>query len=224
MYEPLIDFHAHILPGVDHGSDSLETSLKQLALEQQMGVRTIVSTSHFYPHVHHVDSFLKDREHGYRKLEPHLEQYGIRIVKGAEVQLCVGLDRMEGIEKLCIENTNVMLLEIPDMSMSREMYETIQKLNMRFCLVIAHVDRYSDKVVERLLKERYRLQLNASAFTGFARKWLKPILESGRVYALGSDLHGADRVAHKEMKRALKRLGDQNEELQARMQALLTNQ
>ena len=28
----LVDFHSHILPRADHGSDSVETSLKQLKL------------------------------------------------------------------------------------------------------------------------------------------------------------------------------------------------
>ena len=31
----MIDFHAHILPGADHGSDGLETSLRQLALAEE---------------------------------------------------------------------------------------------------------------------------------------------------------------------------------------------
>ncbi|MEE3459824.1 MAG: CpsB/CapC family capsule biosynthesis tyrosine phosphatase, partial [Candidatus Faecousia sp.] len=42
----MIDFHAHILPGADHGSDGLETSLRQLALAEEAGVDTIVATPH----------------------------------------------------------------------------------------------------------------------------------------------------------------------------------
>lgn len=222
MYEPLIDFHAHILPGVDHGSDSLETSLKQIKSAKENGIKTIVATSHFYPHLHHVEEFLEEREAAYQELAPHLD--GIQVVKGAELQLCVGLDRLQGLEKLCIENTNVLLIEMPDMTITREMYETLQRINMRHRVVIAHVDRYSEKVATQLLKDRYMLQLNAMAFQGLSIKWLEPILESGQVWALGSDIHGADRKAYTRMKRALRRLGDQSEEIQGRMQALLMNQ
>lgn len=222
MYEPLIDFHAHILPGVDHGSDSLETSLKQIELAKKYGVKTIVATSHFYPHIHHVESFVKEREEAYQQLAPHLD--GIQVVKGAELQLCVGLDNMKGLEKLRIENTDVLLIEVPDMSISREMFETLQRINMRHRVVIAHVDRYSEKVVDRLLKDRYMLQVNASAFTGLSLKWLRSVLESGRVHALGSDIHHADRYAYSDLKRAVRRLGAQNDEIQGRMQALLMNQ
>ena len=222
MYEPLIDFHAHILPEMDHGSDSLETSIKQIELAKQNGIRTVVATSHFYPHIHHVEEFLEAREEAYRQLEPHLN--GIEVVKGAELQLCVGLDHLDGLEKLCIGNTNVLLVEMPDMSISREMYETLQRLNMRHRVLIAHVDRYSEKVANQLLKERYMLQLNACAFWGWSIKWLTPILESGKVYALGSDIHLADRKAYVRMQRAVRRLGMQNEEIQGRMQALLMNQ
>ena len=37
-----VDFHTHILPSVDHGSDSIETSLSQLALAKSFG-------AHVYP-------------------------------------------------------------------------------------------------------------------------------------------------------------------------------
>ena len=42
----MTDFHAHILPGADHGSDGMETSLTQLALAEAAGVDTIIATPH----------------------------------------------------------------------------------------------------------------------------------------------------------------------------------
>ena len=35
-----LDYHAHILPGCDHGSDGLETSLKQVAMAASAGEGT----------------------------------------------------------------------------------------------------------------------------------------------------------------------------------------
>ena len=45
-----LDYHAHILPGCDHGSDGLVTSLKQVEMAASAGVKTICATPHFYPH------------------------------------------------------------------------------------------------------------------------------------------------------------------------------
>ena len=38
-----IDFHAHILPGCDHGSDGWRTSRQQLKLAREAGVEVEVS-------------------------------------------------------------------------------------------------------------------------------------------------------------------------------------
>ena len=52
-----IDFHAHILPELDHGSKSLEISLQQLDWAKRVQVDTIVSTSHFYGWRRDLDDF-----------------------------------------------------------------------------------------------------------------------------------------------------------------------
>lgn len=45
----MVDFHCHILPGVDDGSKSVEQSLQMLHLEQQQGVDAVILTPHFTP-------------------------------------------------------------------------------------------------------------------------------------------------------------------------------
>ena len=42
----MIDIHSHILPGIDDGSDSMETSLEMLVTAARSGVKTIVATPH----------------------------------------------------------------------------------------------------------------------------------------------------------------------------------
>lgn len=57
-----LDYHAHVLPGCDHGSDRLETSLRQLDMAAAAGIRTSAQTPHFYPHKESAESFLRRRE------------------------------------------------------------------------------------------------------------------------------------------------------------------
>lgn len=217
-----LDFHAHILPGVDHGSSSLETSLQQLEAAREAGIGMIVATSHFYPHLHQVEEFLSLRDRQFQLLEPHLADYGITVLKGAEVQLCIGLDKMQNLEKLCIEGTDLLLLEIPDMPMTAEMFETIERIHKRMRVLIAHVNRYPKKTVQKLLDRKYMLQLNAEAFTPLLLEQnIRQILESGLVYALGSDVHGSGKRAYRSLKKAIRRLGVQNDVIQQRMKGLL---
>lgn len=42
----MIDIHTHTLPGIDDGSDSMETSLEMLSLSVESGVDTVVTTPH----------------------------------------------------------------------------------------------------------------------------------------------------------------------------------
>ncbi len=43
-----IDFHTHILPGIDDGSRNVEMSLRMLAAQREQQVDEIVATPHFY--------------------------------------------------------------------------------------------------------------------------------------------------------------------------------
>lgn len=44
----MIDFHTHILPGIDDGSRSVEMTMQMLNAETEQGVTGIVATPHFY--------------------------------------------------------------------------------------------------------------------------------------------------------------------------------
>ena len=68
----IADFHAHILPCADHGSDSVETSLWQLSSAANHGVTRIIATPHFYPHRHTVEAFSKRRDEAFNALKDHI--------------------------------------------------------------------------------------------------------------------------------------------------------
>ena len=44
----MIDFHSHILPGMDDGSQTVEESLTLLEMLRAQGVDTVAATPHFY--------------------------------------------------------------------------------------------------------------------------------------------------------------------------------
>jgi len=205
----IVDFHTHILPGADHGSDSLKTSLAQLRLARDFGVKRIIATSHFYPNAHTVKGFLKQREEAYLNLLPHLGEELPEVKLGAEVLICSGIERLPELQDLFIEGTNTLLLELPFTHFSEEFYDSVASLiSSGAQVVLAHADRYPVDCVEKMISSGATVQLNASALSGLLvpRRYFEWI-DRGVVSALGSDIHGVDKRAYKSFVKATLKLG-----------------
>ena len=201
----VVDFHAHILPCADHGSDSINTSLKQLNLAKKHGVKRIIATPHFYPHRHTLAQFLRKRDSAYHELKKHLQPNMPTVKLGAEVLVCPKMDTMESLASLCIEGTNVILLELPFGMVEDSIYETIKNLLAQdFKIVIAHADRYAENCIDKLISFGCKVQLNANAIdTLFKKKHIYNWAESSSVVAIGSDIHNVDKSAYKHFSRAI---------------------
>ena len=218
----MLDFHAHVLPGADHGSDGLQTSLRQLALAEQAGIDVLVATPHFYPQRDDFDHFLKKREAARAELA---DNYGgsIRLLLGAEVHVCVGLDHLEGLEELCIPGTRVMLCELPFRGLTGGMTETFERLleDREIVPVLAHVDRYEPTTIENLFSMGINGQLNAEPLSRrFHRRRLLPWIDRGQIVALGSDIHGTA-IGYSQYLKAVDFLGPRFDAIEERVRELL---
>ncbi len=217
------DFHSHILPGADHGSDSVETSLKQLELISASGVERVVATPHFYPMTDSVESFLARRAESAHFLHAAMREGDPEVLLGAEVLICNGIERMEGLERLTVLGTNCILLEMPMTKWSETTYDTIREIaGMGLSVVMAHIDRYDPKDIERLMTLDVEAQLNPDPFLShrgstFASYWL----EEGKVAAVGSDIHMASERQYKEFASARSALGENARRVQSSMDRLL---
>lgn len=186
------DYHSHILPGCDHGSDGIETSLKQIEMAEGAGIKTICATPHFYPHKESVEAFLSRRQRTYEALKANLPEGAPEIILGAEVLICDGMDQLDGLDRLCRQGAKELLLELPFYKWPESVWETVDCLNDRddIRIVIAHADRYPPEDIERLIGEGISLQLNVECFKNPLRRkryisWIK----KGYVKYLGSDMH-----------------------------------
>lgn len=204
----IVDFHAHILPCADHGSSSLDVSVKQLTLAKNYGVEYIVATPHFYPDSHNVDAFLERRNKSFETLSPSLSDGMPKIALGAEVLICDGIERLDGLEKLLISGTNLLLLELPFSVFKVEYRDSVSRLmKSGIDVVLAHADRYAPENIDMLVECGARIQLNAHALSGlFVKSHVKNWLRDGVVVALGSDIHGADDGAYKRFTKAKSRI------------------
>lgn len=192
MIDLTLDYHAHVLPGCDHGSDGVETSRKQLAMAAAAGIRTVCATPHFYPHKESIPSFLQRRAESAQLLCESLTADAPQLRLGAEVLICDGMERLDGLSRLCREETDELLLEMPFYQWPEPIWETLYRLLERrdIRIVLAHADRYPPENIERLIKDGVPLQLNAECLTKLLRRrrylsWI----ESGAVQFMGSDIH-----------------------------------
>ena len=212
-----VDFHAHILPNADHGSGSLEESLTQLSIANRYGFDKIVATPHFYPHKHNLSSFLSMREQCVSTLKRGLTSSAPAIAVGAEVLLCLNLNRLENLSSLCIGSSNVIMLELPFNYFNEGYIDTVEAIsNNGFNVLLAHADRYPKENIERLIELGVSLQVNVSSLCKLVkRKNLFKWIEDGRVVALGSDIHGTKERNYKDFVSVQKRYPDEFNQISA---------
>jgi len=218
------DFHSHILPGADHGSDGIKTSRGQLDIIAAHGIKTVVATPHFYPMADNVNTFLKRRGECAARLGSVMTDADPEVLLGAEVLICDGIDKMDGLDSLAVRGTRCILLEMPMTKWTERTYETVDAISsMGFDVVMAHIDRYDPKQIDELMRLDVSAQLNPGVFLSrkgrkFAAKWL----EAGKVVAVGSDLHGASERDYKDFIDAGASLGKYAEAVDESMRKLLS--
>lgn len=192
----MIDWHSHILPGMDDGSRSVEESLGMVAMQAAQGIKTVIATPHFYANDEPVETFLSRRQKAFAELQANLPENSPEILLGAEIRYYPGISHMEDLEALGIGESNLLLLEMPMSQWTeyslRELIELSGRSNLQ--IVLAHIDRYlkwqKQAMWEQLSETGILLQANASFFTSALRKRkAMSMLTEGCIHFIGSDGH-----------------------------------
>lgn len=202
MYK--IDFHSHILPGIDDGAKDLETSLAMLDMVRAYRTDIMLATPHFYASRDRIDAFLKRREMArdalFAAISDQPRSDFPQILCGAEVAFFDGISRATDIRMLTVENTNILLLEMPFVTWTDETIHEVRNLIYKqgLRILIAHLERFlwipgNKKQVQRLLELPVTIQINAGAFEDnwFHTRTLVKMFQNGQAHVLGSDCHGA---------------------------------
>ena len=197
----MIDFHTHILPGMDDGSRDVRESLQMLTLESEQGGQEILLTPHFYAHFDKISPFLERREHSFQKLTKALNEHDMGIPlslrKGAEVYYFPGIGDAKQIRELTFEGTDILLLEMPFAQWTDEIYVDVKKLieKQKLTILLAHVERYdafqkSRKIWNQIFKLPLYAQINTGGIDKHKKKrFVKKFLKLQVPLVLGSDCH-----------------------------------
>lgn len=192
----ITDYHCHILPDFDDGADCPETSLAMIEKMKSQGVGKIIATPHFYAHRENsVNEYIGRRQKVYDILmneNPAVED----IVLGAEVAIENGISETENLEKLAIQGTNYILLELPFRNYSKWIADEIYNISCRYGLkiILAHIHRYKDIYSKSQMSEVLDMgavfQVNNSALkTLGSRRFVRKLIKDGYDVVFGSDCH-----------------------------------
>ena len=142
--ETMFDFHTHILPNVDDGSQSVAESLAMLAELTRQGVSGVAATPHYYAHCSSPDRFFEARQDAWNRLKPNLPPETPEIRLGAEVQYFEGIHRLRELEQFRLEGTNLLLIEMPMCKWTDRMQSCILEINRQdtITVLLAHIERY----------------------------------------------------------------------------------
>lgn len=198
-----VDLHAHVLPGVDDGAETMEESLAILQCMAGAGIQHLYLTPHVHPYFPNTPASL-------RPVFEELRQAAARAGIDVRLDLCAEyyLDASfqtairTGAPLLCFPG-NYLLVEI---SMHQEplfLFETLFEIQSKgYRLILAHPERYlywnKIDVYRKLRHAGCLLQVNLFSFAGYYGKEIKAIAESlyknQLVDLVATDIHHVEQV------------------------------
>jgi protein-tyrosine phosphatase len=197
----MIDIHAHILPGMDDGPQTLEESLAMLEVAASSGTTDIVATPHanleytFDPEV--VDRKIAEL----RRVAPER----IRVHRGCDFHLTYDniQDALTRPAKYTVNGKNFLLVELSELLIAKttdDIFARMQEAGIT--PVITHPERnvllhQRLAQIERWVAGGCLVQITAQSLLGKfgkpARDYSEELLRRGLVHFVASDAHDARR-------------------------------
>lgn len=196
-----VEFHSHLIPGVDDGVETFEQSLEILENFHKMGMRKVITT----PHI--MSDFYKN---GPENLIPLRDELRLKLKeKGIDLELEVAAEYMvdDGFQdKIAAGNLLTfgpkkrhILIELPFMEEPRNFKQSIFELQVNgYQVILAHPERYPYMGMQRerfleLKDQGVLFQMNMLSLLGYYSKGVMEtaqyLVEKGMVDLVGSDTH-----------------------------------
>lgn len=196
-----VDFHSHLIPGIDDGSRSYEESIEIITFFKSIGVRKMITTPHismeYFPNKHEV---VLER---FQILKDEVAKAGIDMELGvaAEYMIDDGFRVLMNKGGLLTFGDNYLLIELGGFAEHPDFSPLIFDLQTSgYNVILAHPERYAFWHARRdtylTLKEREVIfQINALSLTNVyskdVNKTAKWLIENKMIDFIGSDVHHA---------------------------------
>ena len=193
----MIDVHSHLLPGVDDGSRSIETSVEVLRRFASDGVECVVLTPHLNvsrlaqaPYEHHVEMLAELREQAPARPELRL---------GWEIMLDEPGHDLRS-PRLSLGGSRAVLVEFPLSGVPEQGGQELARIGSSGVVpVLAHPERYWGCTAAKVYGWRRAgavIQMDTAGLLGKGRsaQISRQLLELGLVDLFASDNHGDTRT------------------------------
>lgn len=195
--EGFIDIHTHILPGVDDGSKTLESSLQMLSDACRDGTKAVILTPHYKQGYRH-SSAEEIRGKFFEFKAQAVGRVPISLYLGTEVLYEIDLPQklLDG-KVLTMADTAAVLVEfLPTAQYDYLSNGIFDLIRYGYTPVIAHAERYRclncDRLSE-LVRMGAKIQFNAGSVlgrSGFSvKRFCREAIKTGLVSFLASDAH-----------------------------------
>lgn len=197
----MVDIHAHILPGIDDGSRTMEESIEIVRNASKCGVTDLVVTPHFIlGSSYGTENQEKKKLLEELKKEVQKENIDIRLYLGNEVFVENNmLDLLKEGKIVTLNNSRYLLFELPMNNEYNGIKDIIFQLRLQGCVpVIAHPERYlffqkHPEIMMDLLEQGALFQSNIGSFYGDygkeAKKLFILLLKHHMIHFISSDIH-----------------------------------
>ena len=200
FFRGFIDWHSHILPGVDDGVQTMEEALRILAAYERLGIKEVWLTPHIMEDVPNTTARLRER---FTKLQAAY-QGNVTLHLSAENMLDkLFEERLEQNDLLPIGMEGKhLLVETSYFNPPMGLQDILLRIKAKgYYPVLAHPERYlymEDKDYRLLKSMDVRFQLNllslAGAYGKDVRKKAQTLLKKGMYDCAGTDIHRYDRL------------------------------
>ena len=198
------DMHSHLVPGVDDGSDSVETSLELLRGFVDLGFKKIITTPHTRPD--YFPNSQAELEAGLDRLRPALAaaNLSIEVEMASEYFVDYEFLQQQDINNLLTFSGKHLLIELSTYQAPPNLFDTIFQLKIKgYQLILAHPERYGYYVsdfeqFEKLKDFGCQFQVNLLSLTGSygkpPRDLAMKFFKQKMVDFLGTDMHHAQHL------------------------------
>ncbi len=194
------DLHSHLIPGIDDGSPTLESSIELLKKFIDLGYKKVITTPHIMSdYYRNTPEIINIGLESLRKaiLKNELE---IQIEAAAEYNLEPAFEELlKNKEILTFGNDNFLLFELSFFGEPPRINEVIWSMREAgYNPVLAHVERYTywhndyDKI-EEMINRGVKLQMNIGSLTGSygleVKLFAEKLVNDEVIEFVGSDCH-----------------------------------
>lgn len=193
----MLDIHSHILPQIDDGAKSVEDAVFLLEDLKRQGCTHVIATPHFYAQSADITEFKSLFDKKFSELLQATKDKDVPVIlPGCEVYYFGAISTCTELDKLTLNNSKYILLELP-VNLTAKVLDSIIDINLNrgYTPIIAHIERYAkSKYYGNLLDlvdKGYALaQLNASSFLkGSDRRNCYSLIKNDLITYIASDAH-----------------------------------